>query len=91
MHFSKKELNQFPFEELHNILDTAAKQIKKQVVEHAETLHYSNMEAFVQREYRNKEMSFEGSLEELYPFQGVDPKVKRSMICRIIVAGYCLS
>lgn len=83
MLFSKKEISEFPFAELHHTLDAVAKEVKQQIISEAEQIHYTRAEAQINKLYASMEESFEGSLEERCPFPGVDPSIIRAEQIRV--------
>lgn len=74
-YISKKELASYPLDQLFEYVYEKMLKTKSQLEQDAATLFYAEKEKVIKMQYANREDSFEGSLEDIFPFPGVDPKL----------------
>lgn len=64
----KHDLTSIPFDELFNTLNRVSSSVKEAITSEAYRVHKLNVEATIAKRYANREDSYEGNLDEDFPF-----------------------
>ena len=93
MYFStKKTLESFPFDSLWECVASAMDEVTNEIIDAAKRTHNDKVDKLISKAYANREESFEGDREALYPFLPPDPayiKENRVRIKKEAVSNFC--
>jgi hypothetical protein len=71
---SKKELNAIPLDKLYHAVQDAANTVEESLEKESRASHKRRVERLIESEYSTREDSYEGNIEEDYPYVNPNPE-----------------